>query len=316
MREWEYWTRSKLEILAGYLPAFNLACQRWPDRLYIDLMAGSPANRERSTGVEFDGSARLALTAQPPFTRLAFCEKADKAAELEQDLRPQHPRRSFRIYAGDCNLTIDQVLRDLSPWRRCPTFVFADQQAAEVHWETLRKLAAFRTGGSKAELWILMSPAMIVRGVAGTEAAAFAARVNALYGNDTWHRIQNARRNTRLSGEEYRDEMVNLLRWQLEQELGYSMTARIPMHMTNGVAIYDLVFATDNAVGNKIMTHLYRKAAEREPRMIQQAKARAVRQREEKVGKLTLFDMEPEFRIDAIEWEPSPSWDPTAQPWW
>jgi hypothetical protein len=23
MREWQYWTRNKLSILAGYLPAFN-----------------------------------------------------------------------------------------------------------------------------------------------------------------------------------------------------------------------------------------------------------------------------------------------------
>ena len=27
MREWQYWTRNKLSILAGYLPAFNVASQ-------------------------------------------------------------------------------------------------------------------------------------------------------------------------------------------------------------------------------------------------------------------------------------------------
>jgi len=49
MREWQYWTRNKLEILAGYLPAFNTAAKdRSPERLYIDLMAGQPANRERA----------------------------------------------------------------------------------------------------------------------------------------------------------------------------------------------------------------------------------------------------------------------------
>jgi hypothetical protein len=31
--------------------------------LYIDLMAGQPTNREKITGEEFDGSARLALSA-------------------------------------------------------------------------------------------------------------------------------------------------------------------------------------------------------------------------------------------------------------
>jgi len=48
MREWQYWTRNKLEILAGYLPAFNSASARSEERLYIDLMAGQPVNREKS----------------------------------------------------------------------------------------------------------------------------------------------------------------------------------------------------------------------------------------------------------------------------
>jgi three-Cys-motif partner protein len=318
MREWRYWTRNKLGILAGYLPAFNQAAQRKSsERLYIDLMAGSPTNRDKDTGEEFDGSARLALASSPPFTRLAFCEKPDKAAALEADLRPRHPGRRFKVYSGDCNQTISQVLADLAPWRWAPTFVFADQQAAEIHWETLVKLAAFRTGEWKAELWILMSPVMITKGVAGTNGAAFVARVDALYGSRTWRRIQAARGGGRINPEEYRDAMVNLLRWQLEQDLGYGVTARIPMNMPNNMPIYDMVFATDHPVGEKIMTHLYQSAAEREPGMIQEAKARARRQRENKAGMVPLFDMDPaDIAIDGIAWEPSPSWDPSAQPWW
>ena len=41
--------------------------------------------------------------------------------------------------------------------RRRPT-------AAELHWETMCALAAFRKGKTKAEQWILWSPAMIVKG--------------------------------------------------------------------------------------------------------------------------------------------------------
>jgi hypothetical protein len=127
VREWQYWTRNKLEILAGYLPAFNLASKRSEERLYIDLMAGEPVNRERTTGEAFDGSARIALSAQPPFTRLVFCEVADKAPVLATDLRQRFPDRKFRVYPGDCNVTIDRILADLNPWRWAPTFVFADQ---------------------------------------------------------------------------------------------------------------------------------------------------------------------------------------------
>lgn len=317
MREFRYWTRNKLEILAGYLSAFNQASYlKTSERLYIDLMAGLPTNRDRETGQEFDGSARLALQASPPFTRLAFCEKPEQAAALEADLRHRHPTRNFQVYPGDCNQTIDRVLADLAAWRWAPTFVFVDQQAAEIHWQTLAKLAAFRIAKWKTELWILMSPAMIIRGVAGTNGPAFAARVDALYGNRTWRRIQAARERDSITPEQYRDEMVNLLRWQLEQDLGYNMTARIPMRMPN-MPLYDMVFATDHLAGNRIMTHLYQNAARREPGMIQEAKARAKRQREDRAGMIPMFEMEPpEVTVESIAWEPSPSWDPSAATWW
>lgn len=316
MREWQYWTQNKLSILAGYLPAFNIASKRSTERLYIDLMAGEPSNRDAQTGEEFDGSARLALSSAPPFTRVAFCEMPQKAAALEKDLRARYPGRNFRVYPGDCNQTIDRVLADFNPWRWAPTFVFADQQAAEIRWETLRKIAAFRTGKTKAEIWLLTSPSMIAKGVAGTNGEAFAARVDALYGTRDWRRVQLARDRGVINAEGYRDEMVNLQRWRLEQDLGYVMTARIPMRMPSGMPIYDMVFATDHPVGNKIMTDLYRKAAEREPRMRQEAKAKAKDKRSRDAGRDTLFDLPPtSIPVDTLSWDPSDSWNPATRPW-
>jgi three-Cys-motif partner protein len=317
VREWQYWTRNKLEILAGYLPAFNIAAKRSAERLYIDLMAGEPVNREKTTGEEFDGSARVALSASPPFTRLVFCEMPGKAEILRADLRQRFPGRRFRVYPGDCNETIDQVLADLARWRWAPTFVFADQQAAEIRWDTLTKVAAFKSGPRKAELWILMSPAMITKGVAGTNGLAFAGRVDMLYGTTDWRRIQAARDHGLILAEDYRDEMVNLLRWRIERELGYQLTARVPMRMPSGMPIYDMLFATDHPLGDKIMTHLYQRAAEREPRMRQDAKAHSLRQRDEKAGTLGLFELDPSMiPVESLAWERTSSWDPASRPWW
>lgn len=319
MREFQYWTRNKLAILAGYLSAFNSASKQSPERLYIDLMAGEPVNRDRQTGEEFDGSARLALAASPPFTRLAFCEQPARAAALEADLRPRHPSRQFGIYAGDCNVTINRVLADLAPWNWAPTFAFIDQQAAEVHWRTLQLIASFRANrhGWKAEQWILMSPAEIARGVAGTNGTTFSARVDSLFGNSEWRRIQNARSRQYISAADYRDEMVNLLRWQLETQLGYTMTARIPMRLPTGLPLYDMVFATDHWAGGRIMTHLYEVAARREPEMIQDARARARRKREDRTGLIPMFDIEPTPPALSIpDWEATDPWNPSRQPWW
>jgi three-Cys-motif partner protein len=317
MREWQYWTRNKLEILAGYLPAFNSASKRSSERVYIDLMAGEPVNRDGRTGLEFDGSARLALSSSPPFTRLAFCEMPTNASALEADLRKRFPGRRFKVYPGDCNETIDQVLADLQAWRWAPTFVFADQQGAEIAWSTLAKAARFRTSKRKAELWILMSPTMIAKGVKGTGGSVFAERVDVLYGCDEWRRIQSARDRQLISPEDYRDEMVNLLRWRLQATLGYEFTARIPMRMPNGLPIYDMIFATDHPVGDKIMTALYRRAAEREPEMRQEAKARDKLKRDEKTSQGALFELEPSMiPVTDLAWEPSHPWDPITRAWW
>jgi three-Cys-motif partner protein len=323
VREWKYWTRNKLEILAGYLPAFNTASQKSPERLYIDLMAGDPVNRDRDTREEFDGSARLALGTRPGFTKIALCERdASKAAALKRDLaeRFAQDQHRYHVYEGDCNQIIDDVLHHLRRWRWAPTFAFVDQQAAEAHWATLEKLAAFRSGARKTEIWILASPAMITKGVHGTRGDDFAGRVDDLYGVDDWRRIQGARDRDQISPDEYRDEMVNLLRWRLEQDLGYAATERIPMHMMGSrMPIYDMVFATDHPVGQKIMTHLYVSAARREPSMMAEVR-QAVRDRKQaELRQTALFEPLPitdDEVARAIEWTPTQPWDPTSRPWW
>lgn len=72
-----------------------------------------------------------------------------------------------------------------------------------------------------------------------------------------------------------------------------------------------MVFATDHPVGNKIMTDLYRKAAEREPLMRQEAKAKAKDKRSRDAGLDTLFDLPAtSIPVESLAWDPTDSWDP------
>lgn len=320
MRAWQYWTENKLQILRDYVPAFNTASKRSTDRLYFDLMAGEPMNVSAVTGAHIDGSARIAMDAEPGFTRLFFGEKdARRETELRQDLTARYPGDDrWKLYQGDSNVTVHQMLADASPWRWAPTFAFVDQQAAESTWGTLTALAGFRKGQIKAELWVLTSPAMIARGVKGTRGSEFEARVTAFYGTEDWKRIAAARDEGILTPEEYRDEMVNLLRWRLESDLGYAITFRIPMRMTNGTALYDMVFATDHPVGEKIMKSLYSKAAKREPLMQQEAVALRMRVRDSQATQPALFDASAEQMPSKNlgVWEPTSSWNPATRPWW
>ncbi|ABL79353.1 MULTISPECIES: three-Cys-motif partner protein TcmP [unclassified Nocardioides] len=314
-RGWSYWSRNKLEILTDYLPAFNSASKgKASERIYIDVMAGEPENHDRETGESFDGSARIAMAAAPGFTRFAFGEMPPKAAQLEADLEPRSAGRPFKVYEGDCNATIKGMLADLSDVCWAPTFAFLDQQAAELHWETMAAIAAFRRGKTKAEQWILWSPAMLIKGLTGSNGDLYFARVDRMYGTNAWRRIFAARRREVITAEEFRAEMVNLIRWRLETKLGYLHTARIPMRMLNGVTIYDMVFATDHDVGLKIMSHLYAKAAEREPRMRQEAIERS--KQAPRYADDFLFDMQPAPNPSVPKWRSEPCTDPTERDWW
>lgn len=319
-REWDYWTRNKLNILSDYLPAFCQASRTSDEIIYIDLMAGEPENLGKGGEELFDGSPRLAMQSNPGFTRLIFCERDPKrSSDLIDDLSsrfPNDPR--WRVITGDCNSEIETILSSLKEISWAPTFAFVDQQAAEVTWDTLAKVANFRTRGKKTELWVLMSPAMIIKGASGTNSEQFASRVDSLYGDDSWRRILSARKNRNISAEEFRIEMVNLFRWNLHNNLGYSMTTRIPMKMVNNITLYDMVFATDHPVGQKIMTGLYKSAAAREPEMNREARAREVNARSKGFLQTAFFEVLPnQMAMSKFpKWEHYECWDPTKKSWW
>src|SRR5205807_2861248 len=55
-RYWGFWTRGKLDLLRRYLDAFTTASKNVHERIYLDLFGGQPANRERVTEADLDGS--------------------------------------------------------------------------------------------------------------------------------------------------------------------------------------------------------------------------------------------------------------------
>jgi hypothetical protein len=62
------------------------------------------------------------------------------------------------------------------------------------------------------------------------------------------------------------------------------------MKNTTGQAIYTMIFETDHAAGNTIMSHIYRKAAEKQPQMLAEVRATKEAARQEASGVLGLFD--------------------------
>ena len=113
-----------------------------------------------------------------------------------------------------------------------------------------------------------------------------------------------------------RAEFVNLLRWRLEEDLGYRSTHALQIINTTGVPVYTLVFATDSPPGDAIMSHLYGSASTRViPAMQARAQTTRERSRREQYGEFQLpgFDtLKPAAPAGASAYAHTPPWEPPA----
>jgi hypothetical protein len=128
------------------------------------------------------------------------------------------------------------------------------------------------------------------------------------FGGDVWVPIAEGRKRGDLSAEGARREFTNLLRWQLENTLGYRYTHSFEVRNTSGSYLYDLVFATDNDAGNRIMGDVYAAAAHRFEQMRREA---SERRRVDRTGQDTLFGPEAMSSITAGAVEPYHADPPT-----
>lgn len=292
-RYWTWTTSVKLEVLTKYLRAFNIASQgKARHRVYIDLFAGIPENRDRETDEVFAGSARLALQTEPPFTVARCVELPAKAHALEATLRQEFPGRDIEVVPGDCNEVIGDLLTGLGQLEHYPTFAFVDPDGMQVAWSTLEALARHKPSSStKVEIWMLLSTPGIMRTLALDPAKLTGVdidRATRLFGTDGWLSIYDARRGRRISASRARAEYMNLMRWQLQEVLGYRHTHGIALHNERGTPMYDMVFATDHDAGNRIMASLYRDAYRQYPQMRQ----KVAEERRDRAPQQSLFGPE------------------------
>jgi three-Cys-motif partner protein len=298
-RSWGWWTEQKLDILGDYLAAFNKASARAGATVYLDLFAGQAQNVSRSrTEHLIRGSARRALEAKPPFTVLRFFELTGRAAGLKAALETEYPgsRDRFKVVPGDCNMAIAAVLAELANLNWAPTFAFLDQQSTEVQWPTLQQLAWHkRDDKPKTELWLLCASGLLPRGLrlrTETIDTTTVDRMTAMFGTDVWTEALDATRAGELGPADFRSELTNLMRWRLEQELGYKTTLVFKVTNTSGSEIFDMIFATDHWAGEKIMKSVYSAAERRQPALRRKAQLQRRQAREESQGLYGMFNLD------------------------
>lgn len=147
-RAFRTWTREKLVYLQKYATAFMTAMApkrrqgRWDELVYLDLLAGPGRGIDADTGEEFDGSPLIALRVQPAFDRLFFGDLSSKnVAALRRRIPPERLSRVI-LEQGDCNVLVEEVIRQLSP--RTLGLAFVDPEGFEVQFTMFEELARRR----------------------------------------------------------------------------------------------------------------------------------------------------------------------------
>lgn len=266
VREIGEWTKEKLEILAEYLGGekyrggFAYATKRARGTYYIDAFAGPGKCKVRDTVEEVDGSPLIALKVKPPFTKYFFIDSDPEAVRalrhlITQDMPDMLSR--VTIIAGDCNDRIGDAL-DQVP-QTAPCFAFLDPEGAELHWATIVRIAKHKRP-KKIELLVLFPYDGLVRLMPRDPSKLVHAYIidRVMPDPDEWRRIYEARIKGVLSARKARKAFAAIYRNGL-LSLGYQYVP--PLRVVKGPKgpLYFLAFATDHAVGLKIMRNVFNK---------------------------------------------------------
>lgn len=206
------WTSTKLDVLAKYLAAYTTALKDKPSperafrKAYIDAVAGTgyrTARRERdedtsSTTLPFpdlaeaapqqllDGSARLALKAQPQFDRYIFIDRdAKRCSELEA-LKVEFPNlaANIRVEQGEANAEIQKICA--KDWSAHRAVLFLDPYGMQVEWQTIEAIAKTKA----IDLWLLFPLGIGVSRLltrSGEIPKGWRTRLDKLLGTTTWY---------------------------------------------------------------------------------------------------------------------------------
>ena len=134
------WSQDKLYFLRYFSSLFNGGMKNhWPMRAYVDLFAGPGLCKDRTTGIEFEGSPLIALNCETPFTHLFFNDiNRDSVDALAKRQNRLHPRANVEYLNLDCNQAARQLAQQVP--RGALTLTFIDPWNYELQFESLAYL--------------------------------------------------------------------------------------------------------------------------------------------------------------------------------
>lgn len=252
------WTQHKALLIARYLRYFVYITHHGN---YIDGFAGP--QRERKEGAGDMWSARLALQNEPRWLRKFFLYDLDPTqgaalkrlveedAETHEEMRRSDkslPKRRYDVKIGDFNAIVDDVLANGALRPKEATFALLDQRSLECNWDTVAKLANFKSPPEhKIEIFYFLATGWLERTLAAHKKVE---KIDAWWGSSEWAQVRKS------SGQKWAAEVVR----RFKTELGYKYVVPWPiteLEKGKGRTMYYMIHATDHPEAPKLMNRAY-----------------------------------------------------------
>lgn len=272
-----HWTEQKLESLYKYLVAYTKIMSKQPFRYaYIDAFAGTGYRHIKQENAKtlpmfpeimadepqgfLEGSAKIALQVEPPFTKYIFIEKSEKRCEQLAALREGYPELADRISIinADCNAYLQDLCLNYS-WSKNRAVLFLDPFGMQVDWDTMRAVAETKA----IDVWILFPLGVAVNRLLkkdGNIENTWRKRLDRLFGTQEWYdRFYKEVIFKGLLGEEKRTiktcTFESISQYYVERlQAIFTEVADNPKPLCNskGNPLFHLCFAAGNLKGAKI----------------------------------------------------------------
>ena len=235
------WTVDKSRLIDEYIHHFLMVTKHG---VYLDLFAGPQYESDTE-----NWSVRRVLerrTEGPSIRHYAVCDSNPDQVRRLQDLG--RTQDSFRVYAGDANVLVPQMLRESPITEKTACFCLIDQRTFECHWTTLEAVARYKREGYKIELFYFLAQGWIDRAWASTKREG---RLAAWWGNEEYERFRA------LSS----IDRARALCSRFRNELGYAYSDPFAIHEKGegSRTMYYMIHASDHPEACRLMSRAYRR---------------------------------------------------------
>lgn len=254
------WAEEKLYFWYRYLEITTTAMvgnPNWPAGLvYVDLFTGPGVCTIRQSDRRIPGSPLIAANTPKPFTKILLVEKdPEMATACEQRMQKSAASSRYKMFVGDCNTTIDEVVREIPSGAL--TLAFIDPTGLHVHFETIKRLSERR-----ADLLILFPDAIdVVRNI-DIYIPNLNSNLDQVLGPGSNWRKEWAQLGS-CDGINTRRLFARIYQEQIERHLGYSQFRDKVIDGSRG-PLYRLVYASKSMLGLKFWNEALKMDAQRQ----------------------------------------------------